>query len=210
LLDSKGNIRKYLGGTTGSDDLNYLKNAMGQQLAFEVEKGGGARANLLATGGRSRSQLLEEAAIRVGVELDLVSALAKRHKRKREEEERQDEAAIKRREAQNKTLMFLRNNIGRNEEGEEARAQRLKLEAEDEDNDSDLEDIAVVMDSDEDAPQISDDVRRATFQASYKRELARQKQLLGLSNKGGAYTDSNAQLIPNGDEDEDGVNWEEG
>ena len=207
LLDSKGNIRKYLGGTTGSDDLNFLKNAMGQQLAFEVEKGGGARANVLATGGRTRSQLLEEAAIRVGVELDLVSALAKRHKHKREEEERQDEEAKRKREAQNKTLTFLRNNIGRNDEDEEARAQRLKQEAEEDDNDSDLEDIAVVIDSDEEAPEMTDDVRRATFQASYKREFARQKQILGLVKKS---NNGNAQLIPNNDDEEEGVNWEEG
>jgi transcription initiation factor TFIIE subunit alpha len=69
-IDLKGNVvKQYLSGTTGSDDLTFLKNALGQQIAFELEKGAGARAYLLATKSitQRRSKLLDEAAIRVGV-----------------------------------------------------------------------------------------------------------------------------------------------
>merc|ERR1711862_34295 len=48
-------------------ELNFLKNARGEEIAFEVEKGGGARANLLATRTRRKSKLMDAAATRVGV-----------------------------------------------------------------------------------------------------------------------------------------------
>merc|ERR1712238_347632 len=70
------------------DDLTFLKNAMGQQIAFEVEKGGGARANLLATRARKRERLLDAAACRIGVELDLISQLALKHKKKKEKKKK--------------------------------------------------------------------------------------------------------------------------
>eukprot|EP00956_Cyclotella_meneghiniana_P011814 scaffold16626_cov66-Cyclotella_meneghiniana.AAC.7 len=55
------------GGKRGSmnDDLTWLKNAMGQEIAFDLEKGGGARANLLATGGRTREKLVDAAAMKI-------------------------------------------------------------------------------------------------------------------------------------------------
>ena len=58
---------------------------------------------------------MDSVAVRVGVELDVVMALAMRHKQRREEEENQDEEAKKKKQAMNETLAFLKNNIGRND-----------------------------------------------------------------------------------------------
>merc|ERR1711982_315905 len=54
-------------GQQEGNELNFLKNARGEEIAFEVEKGGGARANLLATRSRRKSKLMDAAATRVGV-----------------------------------------------------------------------------------------------------------------------------------------------
>lgn len=89
VADSASSAKNYLvgGGDRSSEgsDLTFLKNAMGNEIAFTVEKGGGARANLLATKRRRRLKLLDAAASRVGASLPLYVAL--REKRKREEEE---------------------------------------------------------------------------------------------------------------------------
>jgi len=197
-------IRKFLSG--GSDDLTFLKNALGQQIAFEVEKGGGARANLLATGaGRSLEKLLDAASIRVGVELDIVTSLAMMHKRKREEEEmNQDEAAKKRREAQNATLLFLRNNIGRNDDDDGADAD-LKNDYDSGEDDED--DACIVIDAEDEWAEMKEDERRATFQAFYKKEKARLKALYvgdGGGAGGAAQSSQNGRAMQNG-EDEDGI-----
>lgn len=196
---------------------------LGQQIAFEVEKGGGARANLLAKGGRSREKLLDSAAVRVGVELDVVTALAMRHKRRREEEENQDEEAKKKKQAMNETLAFLKNNIGRNDlemdmdkDGNgNGNARRLEREEEDY-NESDEDEDFVVVDSDDEWADMTEDVRRATFQERYKREKARLKALHG-GNGGVNGVHGNGHglaLVPEHgldlDGDEIGINWEDG
>jgi hypothetical protein len=202
-IGEQGNIKNFLGGTTGSDDLTFLKNALGQQIAFEVEKGGGARANLLAKGGRSKEKLLDAAAVRVGVELDIVSTLAKKHKRKRkEEEETEDEAAAQRKKAQHETLVFLKNNIGRNEDIESERSRRLLID-EMEGAESDEDDSYVAVETDDEWEDMTEDVRRATFQAYYKKEKARMKALL----LGG---EVDKHEIAMEEDDILGVNWEEG
>jgi hypothetical protein len=202
-MGDKENLKKFLGGNTGSDDLTFLKNALGQQIAFEVEKGGGARANLLAKGGTSREKLLEAAAVRAGVELDVVTSLAMQHKRKRQEEENEDEASKQKKKAQDDTLTFLKNNIGRNDESEMERARRLEEEEEGNDSDDDNDDNMVVDSGDEWA-EMSEDKRRATFQTTYKRERARLKALADGENP------LQAIVSDDGDDDEPGVNWEEG
>ncbi|KAL7463317.1 hypothetical protein ACHAXS_003691 [Conticribra weissflogii] len=60
-------------GLEQEDELTFLKNAMGQEVGFELERGGGARANLLATKGRIRNKLVDAAAMKVGVDLGLVA-----------------------------------------------------------------------------------------------------------------------------------------
>ena len=223
-----GNVRKYLGGSTGSDDLTFLKNALGQQIAFEVEKGGGARANLLARGRRSQEKLLDAAAVRVGVELDVVTSLAMRHKRKREEEESQDEEAKKRKRANDETLAFLKNSIGRNDDDVEASRRRAEEEEQKNDESDDDDDLYLVVDSDDEWAEMTEDVRRATFQAFYKKEKARLKAstndnvntsgggsgtVSGSNGADNVVSDSNGHTdIDDTDMDIDsqGVDWEEG
>jgi transcription initiation factor IIE alpha subunit len=208
-----GNVRKYLTGSTGSNDLTYLKNALGQQISFEVEKGGGARANLLAKGGRSREKLLDAAAVRVGVELDVVTSLAMKHKRKREEEESQDEAAKERKKAQDDTLAFLKNSIGRNDDESDMEARKREEEEREEDlSDDDDDDICLVVDSDDEWVEMTEDERRAKFQAIYKKEKSRLK---ASANGNGSIRTGAGSVVTedgNGDDDDDdlGVNWEEG
>lgn len=202
-MGETGNVKKFLGGNTGSDDLTFLKNALGQQIAFEVEKGGGARANLLAKGGRSREKLLDAAAVRVGVDLDVVTSLAMQHKRRRQEEENEDEASKQKKKAQNETLTFLKNNIGKNDESEIERARRME-EKDANGYESDEDDNYVVVDSDDEWAEMSEDVRRATFQAYYKKEKVRLKALADGENP------SKAVVSDDCDDDEPGVNWEAG
>lgn len=184
------------------NDLTSLRNAMGQNIAFRIEKGGSSRAYLLAKGGgRSLNKLMDAAAIRIGVELDLVTELAMRHKRKREEEEKADEATKKMKEAKNaKQLAFLRNNIGRTDEDELLRAQRLKMEKEDRLDESDDEEYVEVVDSDDEWEEMNEDERRATFQAYYKKEMAA-FDLDGTAR---------AKMSNDPHDDETGIAWEDG
>ena len=181
---------------------------MGQSLTFEIDKGGGARANLLATRVKKRSKLLDEAAIRVGVELDLISALAMWHQRKKEEEEQKDNGDKQKRQNQAATLHFLRNSIGRIEEDDdddEQEAKRRKLHEKmmnkhnRDENESEPQNEYLAMTEDE---------RRATFQAYYKKDMARQRTLL--------YPDSNPGNLNQSHIDKDeldeygNVLWEDG
>ena len=216
-----GNVRKFLGGSTGSDDLTFLKNALGQQIAFEVEKGGGARANLLAKGfggtGQSKEKLLDAAAVRVGVELDVVTSLAMRHKRRRQEEENQDEETKKKKRIQEETLAFLKNNIGRNDTDDYDYRRRRDEEDDEkdhEDSDND-EDVNLMVDSEDEWADMTEDVRRATFQAFYKKEKARLKaSLISSGNSGGPNVSSNGNGSHHDHEfadlDSEGVDWVEG
>ena len=167
------------------------------QIIFCIEKGGSSRANLLAKGG-GKDKLLDAAATRIGVELDLVTELAQRHKRKREEEEKADEATKKMKQAKTeKELSFLRNNIGRMDGDTEADEERRKREQE-ENLESDNEEFVGVEDSDDEWEEMNEDERRATFQAYYKREMAK----FG--------TMGTRTALENGNEDEAGIAWEDG
>jgi len=184
--------------THSTDELTFLKNAMGQQLTFKLEKGGGARANLLATRGKRGPDLLDAAAIRVGVELDLVSELARQYKRKKEEEEKNADEAKKEKE-----LAHLRNNIGRDDlEQQDGSSERLRKEQE---TASESEDdvIGIAVDSDDEFADMTDDERRVRFSAYYKKEMARQKARMQPHN-----------FVPeNGDEimdDGENIAWDDG
>ena len=72
----------------------FLKSAHGHEIQFTVEKGGGARAQVLATVRTNRKRkLLDTAASRVGVSLPIPIRVEEALKRKAEEEERKEAAA---------------------------------------------------------------------------------------------------------------------
>jgi hypothetical protein len=125
------------------------------------------------------------------------------HKRRRQEEENEDEASKQKKKAQNETLTFLKNNIGKNDESEIERARRME-EKDANGYESDEDDNYVVVDSDDEWAEMSEDVRRATFQAYYKKEKVRLKALADGENP------LKAVVSDDCDDDEPGVNWEAG
>ena len=173
-------------------DLTFLKNAMGNEIAFTVEKGGGARANLLATKRRRRLKLLDAAASRVGASLPLHVAV--REKRKREEEEAEKEALASGKKRPKKDgpggLEFLQDNIGRGGiDMEKHRSMTAALKADeevdDESVDGDQQELVLAHDS-EDFLQLSDDDRKAAFQSQYKKEMTRQMDMLRFQEVDGS------------------------
>ena len=174
--------RKYLGGSTrtdeGEQDLTFLKNAMGQQIALEVEKGGGARANLLATRGRRRRKLMDAAASRVGVALDAITQLSlelKQRKLKQQQEDKENASKNRKSKKASMTLAFLHNNINRKDYDLNNNLDDSDSESSDSDDDSS---DGMYVDCNEEMIQLTEDERRTTFQALYKNELARQQKLL--------------------------------
>ncbi|KAL7561843.1 hypothetical protein ACA910_009681 [Epithemia clementina (nom. ined.)] len=149
LAESSAEARQYLvggsklanGGVAGggsnnnnTTELMFLKSAHGHEIQFTVEKGGGARAQVLAgahrggqgqqRGGRShrRRKLLDTAASRVGVTLPLpvrVALMAHRKRKRQAEAEQEEQAKRKNNNNQVKTAGtsaipdFLIDNIGR-------------------------------------------------------------------------------------------------
>eukprot|EP00559_Dactyliosolen_fragilissimus_P002890 CAMPEP_0184860476 /NCGR_PEP_ID=MMETSP0580-20130426/5357_1 /TAXON_ID=1118495 /ORGANISM="Dactyliosolen fragilissimus" /LENGTH=571 /DNA_ID=CAMNT_0027357593 /DNA_START=39 /DNA_END=1754 /DNA_ORIENTATION=- len=221
--------------TRNEDDLIFLKNAMGQQIAFEVEKGGGARANFLATSGHLGTKLLDAAATRVAVEPDIVTLLAYRHQLRREAQLRKDQqrrqrqkelgggAALAASASESGTLSFLRDNIGRNKRlhtTTTTTTNRLLSSSQtsldhhpntttttatattatntnttsiidnhdtdnenhndynDDDYNDDDDDGELVWEVGDEIANMTQEERRATFQAYYKKEMARQTTLL--------------------------------
>jgi len=149
-------------GKEDATELNFLKNARGEEIAFEVEKGGGARANLLATRNRRKSKLMDAAATRVGMN--------NTRKRKRKEKETKKEGLPGIPE-------FLLKNIDFTDvEGyisDSAIQQEDESEAESEDEEE-LERLKLV----EDVVYHTPEERQRAFQLLYKMEIARQNSLL--------------------------------
>ena len=183
----------------------FLKNAMGQELQLTVEKGGGARAQLLATNKRRKRKLMDAAASRVGAALPAHIQLYLVQKRTADlKKEAQVSAAAAAAatsatpavtdamtNATSATLMqeqpsglaFLRDNIGR--------PRRVRVQMKDHDDLDENEsgsgddgvcvDGVVLMDETlESLLNMDDDERKAAFQAQYKIEMGRQAKLLNL------------------------------
>jgi len=214
--------------------LTFLKNAIGQEIAFELERGGGARANLLATKGRIRNKLVDAAAMKVGVDLGLVARVVmderERLKRKREEQKREREEAeagngTKKKKKQSGELHFLQDNLGATnsvigtlgasgelskEEKEKRRLGYLEQDGEEEEDDEEGQnrmESYYVSDETDILRNLPEDERRAAFQAQYKAEVERQKKLLGIT--------SLDDLVPfqpsvDGDDDVENIAWEDG
>lgn len=186
--------RNYLvgGGKRSAEgsDLTFLKNAMGNEIAFSVEKGGGARANLLATRTRRRRKLMDAAATRVGVEIPLDLRIKEQEKQKLEKEQKEKSQSKQKDENQstgptNIPLVFLDDNIGRHDldiEMERLRQMDMELEEEeDTEADTSMDSDIVVLDETEDMPHLWEEERRtAAFQALYKKEITRQTDLLQI------------------------------
>ena len=109
------------------------------------------------------------------------------------------------------TLEFLRNNIGKNdfEESERDTEERVKRhKSEEYDDDDSVDEVDVIIESDN---EMTDDERRAAFQAYYKREMARQKMLMTSNHVTGEKADFNSHVVVDSNEDEDiNVMWEDG
>jgi transcription initiation factor IIE alpha subunit len=67
-------------------EVMFLKNALGSEVYFAVEKGGGTRAQLLATRHSRRLKLIEAAACRVGVSIPIYIQVAAADARYRHEQ----------------------------------------------------------------------------------------------------------------------------
>jgi len=192
MAESAMAARNYLvgGGKRSAEgsDLTFLKNAMGNEIAFSVEKGGGARANLLATKTRRRRKLMDAAATRVGGSIPLDMRVKEKEKRQMQEEQKNAENGNKKQKTTHGTpstipLTFLNNNIGRqalDKEMERLRQQDMEPESDPEDEVADKKAGMVVLNEIEDTPILwEEETRKAAFQALYSKEMIRQREILG-------------------------------
>lgn len=212
--------RNYLvgGGKRSAEgsDLTFLKNAMGNEIAFSVEKGGGARANLLATRTRRRRKLMDAAATRVGVGIPLDLRIKEQEKQKLEKEQKELSENKEQKEPSgpsNIPLHFLDNGIGRQElDMEMDRLRQLDMENEEEEetetDNSTMTDV-IVLDETEDMPHLWDEDRRTTaFQALYKKEVSRQIELLRIDPDGNPGA-SISPMKQGSDSDDRSIAWED-
>jgi len=205
-------------GTTSRKDDNeiFLKNAIGQEIKLVLEKGGGARAQLLATNQGRKRKLMDAAASRIGTSLPVhfqLRLIRQQRRRKKEAEAKRlnEQKGNELREAAKKgsvkELVFLTDNIGR------PKRQRIMMTEENEDDDEDEDDegnpnergAVVLVDDTEELLRMTDGERKAAFQAQYKMEMARQATLLSLEPDG-----KNGGLPRLTEEDEQAVMWEDG
>jgi hypothetical protein len=215
VVESTDSAQSYLVGAREGSDLTFLKNAIGQEIAFTVVKGGGARANLLATNRQRRQKLMDAAASRVGADLP-ISALMQKRKRESEELEK----AKKRNKTTNNaptSLDFLKNNIGRTEREakmEEERQREIVLDDDDDDYDdqADGKDGIILTDGLRELQALTDEERHAKFQALYKLEMERQRKVLNLEAEKGTDGLSLPHLTSEDatDVEDNGVIWEDG
>ena len=169
-------------------DLTFLKNAMGNEIAFSVEKGSANRAIKLATNTLLRRKLISAAATRVGTSVPLDMRIKEKEKRKLEEDQKRNaeqEGGNKRQKTgpSNTPLTFLNNNIGRQDlDIEMERLRQIDMEEADGMDDSgndNHESGAVVLEDIEDAPILFEEqTRKAKFNALFQKEAQRQTELL--------------------------------
>lgn len=182
-------------------DLNFLKNAMGQEIVFRVEKGGGARAQLLATNKRRHHKLMDAAASNVATALPMYY----KWKQRQQEEQRKLSAKNKKQGDLPQGPDFLEDNIGRpkrqrttNNGADDAAG---AADEDDSMNHFHYEDGTVLVDANQELFRLSDTERIASFQAQYKMEKERQTKLLQIEGDGKG---------PPKLTDEDNVHWEDG
>jgi hypothetical protein len=207
------------GNSSNQDDLTWLKNAMGQEVAFDLERGGGARANLLATGGHMREKLVDAAAMRVGADLGLVARVIMEQKESRIEarKRKREEKAEGKKKKKVLEFDFLRDNLGFGWDisgrmsKDEKEKQRLGFLGEENDSSDDEDEEQIesnyVTDETDELRAMNEHDRRAAFLAQYKIEFERQKKLMGLTSM----DDGADDLIVGAKEDgDDSVKWVDG
>lgn len=179
-LSVKAYFRKYRRVNTKDtneedQDLVFLNNAMGQQLAFELELGGGVRANLLAKTPRNGSKLLDTAATRVSVEMDVAQWMKTNGRKKREEERKNRKGRMIEFGCDGTaTFSFMRNNLGFEREDRRDVCYDKLVEKQ-----GRTKDIRIILETDEEEfDNMMEEERRIKFLAFYKKELSRQKKKL--------------------------------
>jgi transcription initiation factor IIE alpha subunit len=211
VAQSADQARNYLvGGSRHEADLLFLKNAMGQEVQFTVERGGGARAQLLATKKRRRLKLMDAAASRVGASLPLHMQLEEKRKRKDEEEREENKDKQKNKMVKaGSTFYFMEDNIGRNGENDDSDNEDSSGQPNGKKETTSItpaepEPELVLADDTEALRQLSEEIRRSTFQAQYKLEMDRQMQLLQLG------TGDSPRRSSFVEEEDKSVVWEDG
>lgn len=190
--------------STEGSDLTFLKNAMGNEIGLRVEKGGGARANLLATRKRRRRKLLDAAATRVGSSIPLDYRVKELARKRNEEKEKAKSGATNGSDDKKKTstdngtkkdlpgttnMDWLNNNISRQDLDLEMERMRQKDMEQNEVDEDDVDDdhrapsVIVLEDLEEALGILDEEVRKATFQALYSREMGRQQEILDLKHE---------------------------
>lgn len=190
VAQSAAQAKNYLVGSGGSrqageEDLIFLKNAMGHEIQFSVERGGGARAQLLATKKRRIRKLMDAAASRVGANLPLYILVEEEElrKRKKAEKEKEEQGSKQHKLAGAnafQTLEFLHDNIGRlgNESINNNVDGADDVEPSHEECKSAGEFELLLCDETVELKQMPEEARLAAFQAQYKLEVDRQEQLI--------------------------------
>ena len=189
---TKAKKNKLLEGATRTEEgseVTYLKNYKGEEIGFEVAKGSGARANLLATKTRRRSKLLDAAASRVWAGIPYLQNLSGGDYGKSNKRNGDANRNVKRNRS-GKVLpgipFFLLENVGdrysRNNFNDDNHKKRSRSDMENgtgnqEDDDS-VETEEEELDGLDSERNVVDDETRAQCQTRYKIEKARQKALM--------------------------------
>lgn len=231
LVDSEGNVAGGDSGLLASQvrnqqdvDLLRLTNAMGQKVQFQVERGGGARAQLLASRKQRMLKLMDAAATRVGVFVPLHKRVEEARRRKAQRDALITAASSvdgrgkkqKNGVAGGDTFEFLQDNIGRGTNGG-----GVVVSDSLDDNDlsvkngdtpmalSTREPALVLLDED---PETTEEMRRVAFHPQYKIEMDRQSQLLKLQTVESSLAGPGAspRLVSSSAADDDSLAWEDG
>ncbi|KAG7362234.1 TFIIE alpha subunit [Nitzschia inconspicua] len=233
ILVGAASARKGGVGDENFSDLTFLKNALGNEIAFAVEKGGGARANLLSqrhpNPNRKRQKLMDAAATRIATKLLLDDALPlKKRKLDDDKNKPDDDPATKDPKKTKKTnglpgtenMDWLSNNISR--EGLDMELDRLRRQDMEEEDSGDLDatnrdDLSDGLPSDaillsdpsvEKEAQLDEDARKATFLALYAKEMNRQAELMQLENEAVFLSSPPKGFLSNSDDKS--LSWEDG
>ena len=209
-------------GTTtkpNADDLTFLKNAMGQEIVFTVEKGGGARAQLLATNKRRITKLMDAAASHVATALPMYyrwKQLQYAEMEKNAQKNINTTGVNGKRKELPSGPDFLLDGIGRKksrrqeDDGNDKKAKMGEATNGEGQQDGvseyhpelDNVDGVVLVDDNQELLRLPDQDRIAKFQAQYKMEKARQTKLLLETPK---LLEENGKTGKEG-----GIEWEDG